>query len=176
MTDSIQTALGPVTIRRAGGDDLDTVLALIREVTHWMISRDIHQWDNSLNDAVVPYFARKIGQETVYLAYLDDQSVGTLTLQWSDRTIWDDIGEDGQAGYVHSLAVARRAAGHGLGASLLEWAMAQVRNNGRPYLRLDCAAENAGLCRYYTGLGFVEKGIKETPSWQSRLMQISVER
>jgi len=165
-----------LTIRRAWSDDLDTVLALIREVTRWMISRGIHQWDNSLTDAVVPYFARKIGQDTVYLAELDGQPVGTLTFQWSDRTTWDDIGEDGQAGYMHSLATARRAAGHGLGASLLEWAMAQVCRHDRPYLRLDCAAENAGLCRYYTGLGFIEKGIKETPSWRSRLFEKSVGR
>lgn len=64
----------------------------------------------------------------------------------------------GKAGYVRRLAVRRSHAGQGLGSQLLDWAADQVGAAGKRLLRLDCVAENAGLRRYYEGVGFTHLG------------------
>lgn len=76
-----------------------------------------------------------------------------MTLDWSDP-LWSDV--DGTAGYVHRMAVYRRAAG--LGAVMLRWAADAVREHGSDALRLDCVASNARLRRYYEAAGFLHRG------------------
>ena len=61
---------------------------------------------------------------------------------------------DGEAGYVHSLAVRPHLHGHKLGETLLEWAKIYVRSHNRKCLRLDCVASNQILRNYYEKLGF----------------------
>ena len=80
-------------------------------------------------------------------------------IQWSDHEIWGDRGLDGQAGYVHGLAVRRSAAGRGLGLRILGLASVRIARQGRGLLRLDCMADNKPLCDYYRRAGFTDLGV-----------------
>jgi len=101
----------------------------------------------------------RIAAGDVYLAGpAGGGAVATITLQWDDPPVWGERPPD--AGYVHRLAVAPSVRGAGWGRSLMAWAEAQTRARGRPWLRLDCAAENPRIRRYYAELGFREVGAR----------------
>ena len=65
---------------------------------------------------------------------------------------------EGESLFVHKLAAARRLKGRGAAAAMLDWARARASDQGRAYLRLDCAADRPKLCRFYEGYGFRRVG------------------
>ena len=109
----------------------------------------------------------------VYLAVGDDAApLATVTLQWADPRFWGDRPPD--AGYVHRLATRRSRAHEGWGARLLEWAEDRVAERGRGFVRLDCLAANAGLRRYYAGLGFRPAGTLTIREFEYALLERAV--
>ena len=80
---------------------------------------------------------------------LDGALAACMYLHGEDRLFWPHVAQ-GEAFYVHRLAVARRFAGRGFAHAMLEWAEHEVRAKGRLYLRLDCEP------RFHHG-GFIER-------------------
>jgi len=74
-------------------------------------------------------------------------------LLFEDRIFWPEAAPF-EAGYVHRLAVRRRAAGSGVARALLAWAESSARERGCRALCLDCSANHPGLARYYAAAGF----------------------
>ena len=133
-------------LRRADVDCLDEVLAILNSAASWLSLKGVEQWPDRFNaDQVLP----TIMQGHTWLARLDGEAAGTITISWSD-ILWDSRNDD--AGYVHRLAVLRSAPG--LGLRLLEWAAETVRLRGRYFLRLDCVATNRRLRMFYEAAGF----------------------
>ena len=112
--------------------------------------------------------ARQLGLSTKHLSQMLTGHA-TLTLTWADPHVWGEQPDD--AGYVHGLAIRRDAAGQGLGAVMLAWAGRAVAAAGRPHLRLDCMAANAGLRAYYEHVGFTY--VRDLPdgSWSASLYE-----
>jgi len=96
-------------------------------------------------------------------------TLGTITLQWSDKKFWGDLPLD--AGYVHKLAIKRSYGGKRLGLRLLEWAEAKARAEGKRYLRLDCLASNRSIRDYYEKAGFVHVRDTLAPGWKASLYE-----
>ncbi len=121
-------------------------------------------WDaTSLATAV----DRALPYGELYLARLDGKVIGAFVLGWKDEPVWGPPiwgGRPDEAGYVHKLAVARRAAGQGVGLKMQRWAEERVREAGRLYLRLDCDADNVRLNRYYRDAGFSQCGVRPFPN------------
>lgn len=135
---------------RADVDCVDEILAILNSASSWLSSRGVEQWPKQFTvDQVLPI----VMQGHTWLARLDGEPAGTITLDWSD-ILWDSRSED--AGYVHRLAVLRSASG--LGRRLLEWAGETARRRGRSVLRLDCVATNHKLRMYYEAAGFRHRG------------------
>ena len=86
-----------------------------------------------------------------------------LRFLWSDPLFWGQQADD--AAYVHGLVIDRQLAGEGLGAAALGWAEETARAAGRTFLRLDHAADNVRLARYYRERGFIERGRREFDVW-----------
>ena len=112
------------------------------------------QWATPFPD---DWIDEKINAGEFHIARCQGVPVAVVRLLWADPLFWDDW-DQGDAGYVHTMAVHRDYAGQGLGARLLDWAAEQVRINGRRYLRLDCRADNPTLSDYYERLGFTPVG------------------
>jgi ribosomal protein S18 acetylase RimI-like enzyme len=144
-----------LTVAKAGPDDFDTVAAILANVQAWMIRRGITLWATPFPD---DWIDEKINAGEFHIASCQGVPVAVVRLLWADPLIWDDW-DQGDAGYVHTMAVHRDHAGQGLGARLLDWAAAQVRSSGRQYLRLDCRADNPTLNTYYQRLGFSPQGV-----------------
>src|SRR5438132_13573692 len=101
----------PPDIRRAAPADLATVMSILHETTHWHEWRGIKQWRSYLSPAAEQDMRQHIVEDEVYVAWIDGASAGTFLLQWSDDEYWGEAGADGQAAYVHALAVRRVYAG-----------------------------------------------------------------
>ena len=99
-------------------------------------------------------------------------TVGTITLQWSDKKFWGDPSPDSE--YIHKLAIKRSHGGKRLELRMLQWAEAKARVEGKRYLRLDCLAGNRTIRDYYEKAGFVHVRDTEAPGWKASLYQKSL--
>lgn len=160
--------------RRASADDFEAVYAIIADAALWLQSRNIPQWEWFLSEKGKKLVRHRIESAETYLVF-DSQSqpIATFTIQWEDPQIWGSRGSDGTAGYVHGLAVCRRAAGKGLGLDLLALASNLIAENSRRVVRLDCHPQNQALCNYYRRAGFSDLGTGHSASsgWSFQLFE-----
>lgn len=157
-----------VRIVRAQRADLDGVLEILEEASRWLISKGLEtQWHPG------PTFRQSILENIdrgeVYVAKDLKATVGTITLQWSDKKFWGDLPLD--AGYVHKLAIKRSHSGQSLGLRMLQWAEAKARAERKRYLRLDCLAANKTIREYYEKAGFIHVRDTEAPGWKASLYE-----
>ena len=96
-------------------------------------------------------------------------TIGTITLQWSDKRFWGDLPLN--AGYVHKLAIERSYSGQSLGLRMMQWAEAKARAEGKRYLRLDCLAGNKTIREYYERGGFIHVRDTQAAGWKASLYE-----
>jgi len=148
--------------------DLDRVLEILEEASRWLISKGLEtQWLPS--PAFRQTIRDNIDHGEVYVAKDVKETIGTITLQWSDKKFWGDVPPD--AGYIHKLAIKRAHAGQRLGLRLLSWAEVKAREDGKSYLRLDCLASNKVIREYYEKAGFVHVRDTLAPGWKASLYE-----
>jgi ribosomal protein S18 acetylase RimI-like enzyme len=148
-TTTLDTAVGRLQIARAGADDYDAVMAILREAADWISARGNPPWNHWYADVGGQILRERIERHEVYLASRNAVPVATLTIQWHDRETWGESGRDGKAGYIHAIAITRRVGGMRVGERLLDWAVEKIAARGRRFARLDAIASNLALCRYY---------------------------
>jgi predicted N-acetyltransferase YhbS len=141
-----------VTVRAARPADVSDVAAILREAAGWLRARGEPMWRE--DELVEERIAVDVEAGLVFVAVHADDTVGTVRFQLSDARFWPDVPE-GDAVYIHRLAV-RREFGRGLVApALLLWAAERGRALGRRWLRLDCEASRRRLRDTYERAGFV---------------------
>lgn len=146
---------GDLAITRATRADVDALTAIYEDTERWQIARGI--------DPGLPPFPlrviveRRVENGVVYLARVGGAPAGTVTLTWEDHAVWPDAPE-GDAGYVHGLAVARAFSGQQIGLHLLRWVEGYVAAAGKPFVRLDCNGDNPALRAYYERVGYTHRG------------------
>jgi ribosomal protein S18 acetylase RimI-like enzyme len=169
---AIDTDVGRLTIVRTGIADYDSVMAILREAADWLSARGIDQWYHWRMDAGEQMLRERLEHHEVYMFQRENSPIGTLTIQWSDPEVWGERGIDGQAGYIHGMAITQSAAGMQVGERMLEWAVATIAARGRRFARLDAMASNALLCRYYEDRGFQPLGTALLPgNFTTRLFE-----
>lgn len=140
-------------IRRARPYERDQVVGLVSDASRWLGSRGLDQWQ-------YPPRAGRIENgitagEVWVLEGPDGELIGTMALDSrADHEFWRAEDDPQAALYAHRMVVARRAAGHGLGAEMLDWAGSQAVRAGKKWLRLDAWRTNDQLQRYYLAQGF----------------------
>ncbi len=164
----VTSPLDELRIAPAQEKDLDTVLGILDEAAEWLASKGIPGWwrPGSFSREA---FLDQIRLGEVYVARLDIEAVGTITLQWTDRVFWKGASPD--AGYVHKLAVRRAYAGRGLGLEMLEWAARRTSLAGKKFLRLDCGADDHRIRLYYEKAGFTRRGDIQHSRWKASLYE-----
>jgi protein-tyrosine phosphatase len=160
---------GDLEVRAATLDDLVVILDLLAQGARHARSQGIDQWPERFPEELI---VAGISCGEVFLAVMDGVALGTLSLIWSDPVFWGQ--DDGQAGYVHRLAVDAEHRGTGLGRRLLDWAQVQVGRAERSLLRLDCIAQNTRLRTWYETIGFVHHGDREVPGPRGAPVAISL--
>src|SRR6266851_2152453 len=112
---SLDTEAGRLAIARAGAADYDRVMAILHEAADWLSARGNPQWKHWHMEVGERMLRDRIEHHEVYLARRDGVPVGTLTIQWSDPEQWGERGLDGQAGYIHGIAITRALGGKRVG-------------------------------------------------------------
>jgi hypothetical protein len=68
-------------IRPAGPDDVDAAATVLAEATAWLRSKGIVQWPHRF---ATEFLLGCAARGELYVASLGGETVGTVTLQWSD--------------------------------------------------------------------------------------------
>lgn len=141
-----------LTIRKATVEDTEALLSLMEDTRKFKLSLGDEAWGDypfTGNDV-----ALRLKSNGCYVAELGNRLAGSISLIWDDEHNWGDEGKDKAAGYIHGLMVSKDFRGKDLGKHMINWAIEQVKDTGRPFVRLDCRADNKGLCKYYEDMGF----------------------
>jgi len=155
-------------VRQAGLHDVDIVLGILDEAAGWLKQREIPSvWKPG--GFSCQSFLAQISHGEVYIALVDDHTVGTFTLQWTDSLFWGERPAD--AGYIHKLAIRPSSGGKGIGLEMLKWAEAQAKSAGKRFLRLNCLAEDRKIRDYYERAGFVYRGDVVEPRGRASLYE-----
>lgn len=166
-----------VTVERGELVDVPEVQALVAEARQWLADRLIDQWQDPLPDRVIE---ADVHCGRLFVIRETGGLAGMLSITHSDVETWGP--DTTRALYVHRLAVAQRHRGAQLGRTLLRWARTYALEHDCEWLRLDCAADNPGLRRYYERAGFAHVRDEVVPSPDGRrsfrvsLYQCAVER
>jgi GNAT superfamily N-acetyltransferase len=142
---------GEISIRQATLRDAEVVSGVLHEAAKWLEQSGMARW--KLDELETARIADDVGAGRFLGAEYAGDVAGTMRFQLEDPLFWPEARE-GEAAYVHRLAVRRRYAGMGVSAALLRWAVERTRALGRPHLRLDCEASRAKLRGMYEAFGF----------------------
>jgi len=157
-----------ISIRPARPTDVDIVLGILDEAATWLQEHKIPSvW--TPGGFSRQSFLDQISRGEVYIALVDDLTVGTFILQWTDSLFWGERPPD--AGYVHKLAIRPVSSGKGIGLEMLKWAEAQAKSAGKRFLRLNCLAVDRKIRDYYERAGFVNRGDVVEPRGRASLYE-----
>jgi GNAT superfamily N-acetyltransferase len=147
-------------VERAQPADAPAVEALLDAAAAWLQSRGIDQWKPGRFSQEV---RQSIASGEMFVAHQNGTLVGCFLLETASpptvaRWLIEQRRVPTRGAFLGRLAVARDAAGRGLGVELLNSACAIAAQLGLCYLRLLCVAGNRRLRRYYQEAGFTYCG------------------
>lgn len=145
-----------LTVSMASQSHQSIILEILEDAREWLHQKGINQWPFPYTPEWVNEHLEK---QEFFFANVDHITVAVFRLLSTDPFFWGENTED--AIYIHSLAVRRSWKGHRIGSDLLRWVEDYTAQKHRPYLRLDCMAENLALCQYYEQAGFVACQVRE---------------
>lgn len=169
------TADARFQITLAKPSHLDIILAFIEDARERLQTKDTDQWKNpwpnetARNSRVL----RGLQDEKTWIVWDGDIPAATATITprrniavWSNPACECDLSE--RAVFVHRLITARKYAGLGLGAQLIDWAGLRGQSlYGAKWIRIDVWRTNRALHDYYTGIGFERCGEYPNPGYPS---------
>jgi GNAT superfamily N-acetyltransferase len=158
-------------MRPGSAADEPAVLALFDEAVDWLVDRGlVGQWGEQ------PFSARPemrglvqqiLDRNEIRIAECGGTVAGVLAAGARPPYVPDShIPEL----YVTLLLSARRLAGNGIGARLLELAGEIARDRGARVLRVDCWADSPALVKYYERQGFVRDGRFDLRGWRGQVL------
>ena len=139
-----------LAIELAGATDVAEIAVVLEDARRWLDGRSIAQWQRGFTSE---WIAERVAAGEFWIARRAGEPVAVARLLWADPLFWQER-EQGDAAYVHTLAVRHDCAAHGVGAQILRWVEEYARVRGRRVLRLDCGAQNLALIDYYQRQGF----------------------
>lgn len=138
-------------LRSGTADDVESISAVLIEAAEWLNASGRSLWD--VKDLSPDKLIDDVRSGSYLVGAVNGRVVGTIRFQLSDPIFWPDV-SDGEAAYVHKLAVARTLQKSGLSLELLRFAAQRASEIGRPLLRLDCVADRTRLRYFYEQAGF----------------------
>jgi len=156
-------------------ENLEAVLGMVDEARGWLWTIDTDQWatpwpDEKARDARV---LRGLQARKTWIVWDGDIPAATVTATtrknasvWAQPACACDLAE--RAVFVHRLITARKYAGRGLGAELIDWTgLRGQRLYGAKWIRIDVWSTNTRLHDYYLNRGFEPCGLCADPSYPS---------
>ena len=162
----MNSAVRSIHIRQAIPQDAAIVVDVLGEAARWLEERNMPLWQvDELNPEQI---ATDVARGLFFIAESLAETAGVMRFQEEDSLFWPDAAQ-GEAMYIHRLAVRRKNAGGGVSSALLRWAVERTRSLGRRYLRLDTDAARPRLRGVYEGFGFQHRDDRQVgPYFVSR--------
>lgn len=156
MTDA-QVAPGRVIVRPALSGDVDFLMRMLFEAWLWNPEQprpDYAKWRDRPYEKYVTGFLNQPGDAGV-IAQIAGASVGAA---WCRQLTRHEAGDRFIAGGVPevTIAVAKDQRGRGIGKTLIQELVAQVRGDGFQTLSLHVDLDNTRACGLYHACGFVD--------------------
>ncbi|MHA2160682.1 MAG: GNAT family N-acetyltransferase [Candidatus Thorarchaeota archaeon] len=147
-----------IKLRPAYPEELDTVLAFLKEAAEWLQKKGVDYWQywHAPPQNFVDWIRKGFDKKEFYMVECSKEVIGCFRLQWNDEPFWGKLKPN--AGYVHSFTLSRCLAGKGIGVKVLNEIEKICLENGKTFLRLDCGVGVRRLRQYYEKYGFVEVG------------------
>jgi GNAT superfamily N-acetyltransferase len=130
---------------------LSTLLPIMVATAQHCIEQNRPMWP--VDSLTIERLERQYPAAQGYLGCMDAQVVATMILMGRDAEFWPDD-SDGEALYLHKLTVHPAWQGQQLSAQMVQAATGYTRAAGRPWLRLDTAADRPKLRAIYERQGF----------------------
>lgn len=160
-------------IKQARVTDAPVVADILKEAAAWAQRAHERLWlESELEPEHIAADARA-GQ--FFLAMHAGAPIATLRYQLEDAEFWPDAA-DGEAAYVHRLAVRRRWAGRGVAAQMLRWAAGRAIADGRALLRLDTDITRPKLRALYVDCGFREHSERQVGPYHVMRYEMRLDR
>jgi len=147
-----------VTARQSAGPLLDIqpttfarVVPVLRASAFDRQQRQQPMWTQ--DDLSAETLAKQYPDGQAYAGQVGGETAAVMLLLPTDPHFWP-TDPPGEALYLHKLAVHPQWQGQGLARQMLDEAARLTRERGRPWLRLDTAAERPALRAIYEGHGF----------------------
>lgn len=97
------------------------------------------------------YVEKVLSQGTVFLAMLEGEPLGLVTMYANDHKT--------KRAYMSLLAVRPEARGHGIGRILVDACLVQAGENGMTEIRVQTLGDNTQAMRLYECAGFCRVGV-----------------
>ena len=160
-------------VRRGGSADAAAVIALFDEAVEWLVERgQTGQWGSeplSRNERMVARVEAWAAGDGLWMAEEDGRTAGALVVGERPEHVHP---VDEPERYVELLLSSRALAGRGIGAALIEHAVALAREAGVPLLRVDCWAGAPALVEFYERQGFARDGTFDVKGWQGQVFSM----
>ena len=144
-------------IRKAKSDENERILEIFTDVTDWLQSKGINQWDYSYPNLAI--IERDIASQNTWVSIRDKHLVGTITLnqdfdeQYS-QVLWENRIEVEDAWCIHRLAVDPKHFSNKIGKKLCLFAEEYIKKQGGTAIRLDAYSINPISNSMYQKLGY----------------------
>ncbi len=148
--------------------DAPGMFDLIVQRIRWMDENGIRQWNVTHYDKAYPlsHYEEALSRGEGYGLINEAGEIICAARFIEEDECWED---KVPALYIHSFA--SKPGNPGAGAYLLHKAEEYARGLGKMYLRLDSAADNEALSRYYEKQGFMPCGTCEDGPYRGILRQ-----
>lgn len=144
--------------RKAIKEDLESVFKLYENRVSWMDQKGLHQWNKTeyLDSYPMSYYQKQLENGQLYVAEnrLTGKISGAVVLLSEDERWTEDRNQS--AYYIHNLVT--NDSEKGVGKIILKDIECLAETDGKEFLRLDCAVDNAFLNTYYESNGFMTAG------------------
>ena len=145
------------------------MFSMILKRMEWIDEKGIQQWNAAKYDTIYPlsyYEEKRLNGEVFVLVSKDTKELISAAVLKEQDDRWND---SEPALYLHNFVT--RVEAPGAGSTFLRFAEEYALKKGKKYLRLDSAADNPSLARYYTSQGFVPAGTCTEGSYNGILRQ-----
>lgn len=144
--------------RKVLPNESEEVFLLLKSAAEWLRERGINYWQDWHNPPqnFKDWIMEGIINGEFYFAEDETDIAGMFRVQYSDEMFWGKRTDS--AAYLHSFTTVRKNYGRGIGTTMLKDIERLMAEKGIAYLRLDCSADVARLCKYYENAGFMAVG------------------
>lgn len=156
----------PSTVRKATGDDLESIMLIVRQAKNSLKKHRVDQWQgNYPNEAV---FCNDIDRGECFMLMYGKRVAGFFVLSTEPEEHYESI-RDGKWSreepycVLHRAAVAAEFRGSGISAELIDHVKRCTLDFGRAYIRTDTQRKNKAMQKLLRSKGFGYRGNVTVP-------------